>query len=195
MIIVGRQTYIESSINECQRALERYREKHWRCEARDPSGRWRCQNYWEGHDKGHQFTCSDRPSTQANMLRVGEFKCSFEPKSTLDSLYHEIKQILRSGQAIEKLSLTAQASGVSSISSNRTCFSCLSNSPSYILPCVPLQHSICEECLKRFDTSGQHVGSTASLNHCPLTCRFAFFPWSIRLKPRAAGVRVLKLDG
>ena len=175
--------------------MERYREKHWRCEARDPSGKWRCQNYWEGHDKGHQFTRDDKPFLQARILIVGEFECSFQLKVTLDLLLTEIRQMLGSGQAVEKLSITAKESGVSSITSNRTCFSCLSNCPVYILPCVPLQHTICEECVVKFDTGKHQAVSTASLDHCPLACRFANSPWSIRLKPEAAGVRILTLDG
>ena len=91
--VLERQRYIEDNLEECQRAFRRYRDKHWRCEARDTSGRWRCQNYWEGHDKGHQFTRDDRPLPLSITLRVGEFKCSFEPKATIDLLHRQIRRI------------------------------------------------------------------------------------------------------
>jgi len=128
---------------------------------------------------------------------VGEFQCSFKPEDVLIAIYAEIEQLRKDGGFIEDtVPLVAKASGIVSVNGNWTCFTCLSECPTYILPCEGKQHSICERCAFRFSIDRGRSQSTLFLKSCPLSCKFiARVPWQIRVKPPTAGVRLLSLDG
>jgi hypothetical protein len=164
----------------------------------------RCLNYWIGHEKGHQFSRirSMRESRGLDTfggprLLVGEFQCSLKPESVLNALYAEIERLRTAGGFVEDtVPLVAKASGVANVNGNRTCFTCLSECPEYILPCEQKQHAICENCAFRFSLDRGRSQSTLFLKSCPLGCQFRNGkPWQIRLKPPTAGVRILSLDG
>ena len=194
---------IESYLRDTSHALDRFRDTSWRCEA--TNGALRCRNYYVGHEKGHQFLPYQVGNGSANFMLsrlgqsflVGQFECSFDPEKAITELYSQITRLMSNEINVETtLSLVAKASGVTSISSNRTCFTCLSNCPVYILPCENVQHTICEGCAIRFTDQRGRSQSTLLLQNCPLGCAFKKgTPWYSRTKAPAAGVRLLSLDG
>ena len=189
---IVQQHMIQEYLRDVRQALERFRDTSWRCEATNNSKR--CRNYYVGHEKGHQFRFTDSGPT----LLIGEFQCSFDPEMVIIELYSQINTLLNADDDIEMaISLVAKASSVASVSSNRTCFTCLSQCPVYILPCENVHaHTICEKCALRFTDSEGRSQSTLSLHSCPLGCQFRQGkPWYSRVKAPTAGVRLLSLDG
>lgn len=185
---------IESYLRDCSQALERFRETSWRCEMR--SDQTRCCNYWAGHEKGHQFLRPGQTNSKPNpALLVGGFLCTWEPERVIKSLYAEICR--QEGREIATtFPNAAKSSGVRCVRSNRTCFTCLSECPVYILPCKDVQHTICTRCATRFNHDIGRSQATLCLQRCPLGCSFKEGrPWHSRIKPPAAGVRILSLDG
>lgn len=191
-------------------SLRKCRERHWRCEAKDASGKRRCLNHWDGHEKGHQFFRLNVPSHRKTnsvlhimtgsspSLTVGPFEHSFDSDNMIHSLVAEINRLRDAGYdaQVRALSQTARSSGVSTLFSNRTCLTCLVNCPLYTLPCpIQPQHAVCEPCAERFSIAPAHAGSYISLKQCPLDCNLTKSPWIIRKKPKNAGVRILSLDG
>lgn len=77
--------------------------------------------------------------------------------------------------------------------SHSTCFSCLFEPPEHALPCG---HILCTPCLRAY---GHPRGKTIiELDGCPYESvnrpsRHGF--WKVYLKPDAAGIRILTLDG
>jgi hypothetical protein len=121
-----------------------------------------------------------------------------KPGSISEAMHTEIDRMLASDRASQFVAITqnAQSCGVSRTVSNRTCLTCLSNCPVYVLPCGSnRQHSICDGCLEKWSVSNSSGESVLSLERCPLGCHFESPPWKIRKKPRNAGARVLTLDG
>ena len=161
------------------------------------SGHARCRNYWGGHEKGHQFfrRRDENGRREGPTLLVGDFVCTWEPEELIKSLYADIRKYEGSEIWMAYLD-TAKRSGVCSVRSNRTCFTCLSECPVFILPCERMQHAICEECAMRFSYDFGRSQATLCLQRCPLGCRFKNGkPWHSRIKPSTAGVRILSLDG
>lgn len=196
---------IERYLRETRQALEKFREKAWRCEAL--AGSERCRNYWIGHEKGHQFTgCSlnsdprtplRRSGTSIESMRIGDFECSFDQEAVILALYTEIVRLLNEVEDLKAvLARTAQSCTVAQVSSYRTCYGCLKRVPIFILPCRDVQHTFCEGCLtsSRHDTGRNQ--STLTLTGCLLGCHFKQGkPWRIRVKSPNAGARLLSLDG
>ena len=192
-------------------SLRKCRERHWRCEAKDTSGRRRCLNHWDGHEKGHQFSQLEQLTRilssgsvkhafieSSPTLRIGPFENGFESDEMIKTLVAEINRLRDAGYdaQVRALSQTARSSGVSTLFSNRTCLTCLVNCPLYTLPCpISPQHAVCEPCAERFSISPAGVSSYISLQQCPLDCKLTSSPWIIRKKPKNAGVRILTLDG
>lgn len=189
-------------VDEARRGLEYFRDRHWRCEFKDSTGKRRCRNYLDGHDKGHQFDYSvltqdtARPSdvSSEDNVEVGPYKSSYDPDSYTESLWEEISTLRSRGHAMDKLASTALVSGVTQITGQRTCLACLSNTPTNMLPCRPRQHGICQDCIRRYSNSRRHH-SVIEISECPLGCRLEKKPWTIRVKPKTAGARILVLDG
>lgn len=183
-------------IEEARRGLERFRARFWRCEAKDSSGQRRCKNYWEGHVKGHQFDDMGRRTNQASAenLAVGAFQSSYDPEAFSERLWAEVTKLRTRRDAMEQLAPAAVSCSVASITGQRTCLACLSNTPTNMLPCLPNQHCICEDCIRR--SSRQHDGgATIGITSCPLGCSLTKTPWTVRVKPPTAGARILSLDG
>ena len=159
-------------------------------------GEARCRNYWVGHEKGHQFSRRENGTGRRNpSLLTGEFLCTWDPERLIKNLYAEICQ--QEGREIGiAFPDAAKRSGVRSVRSNRSCFTCLSECPVYILPCEHIQHTVCGKCAVRFNYSVGRSQATLCLKRCPLGCRFRDGkPWHNRIKPSTAGVRILSLDG
>ena len=73
--------------------------------------------------------------------------------------------------------------------SHSTCFACLFEPPEHPLPCG---HILCTSCLRAY---GHARGRTVvEIDGCPLEASNKGF-WRVFLKPSAAGVRILTLDG
>jgi hypothetical protein len=169
------------------------------------SRRLRCLNRWDGHEKGHQFQPQTKQSRRESresthsvpIMRVGQYQNSVTPGTVIDAVYAEVNRMLESERSfqISAMSQNAQSSGVSRLVSNRTCLTCLSNCPTYVLPCVPSQHAICESCFERFSVANNELECVLSLERCPLGCHFQSSPWTVRKKPKNAGARILTLDG
>ncbi|KAI0902824.1 hypothetical protein F4823DRAFT_629883 [Ustulina deusta] len=183
-------------VEEARRGLERFRARFWRCEAKDSSGQRRCKNYWEGHVKGHQFDDISLGIHEASAenLAVGAFQSSYDPEAFSERLWAEVTRLRTRRDAMDQLAPAAVSCSVASITGQRTCLACLSNTPTNMLPCLPKQHCVCEDCIRRY--SRQYGGSsTISITSCPLGCSLTKTPWTIRVKPPTAGARILSLDG
>lgn len=172
----------------------------------DYKGQRRCRNYSESHDKGHQFDYAayssrrlrrpentDFSDTSSDDIEVGEYQSSYDPE-TYQRLWKQINKIHSQEHAMNMLAETASRNGINQLTGQRTCLTCLSHTPTNMLPCEQSQHGICEDCIRRYSSSKKHQ-STISLDQCPLGCRFHKAPWTIRLKPKTAGPRILTLDG
>jgi hypothetical protein len=169
------------------------------------SGRRRCRNYWQGHEKGHQFSASGKQRHSKRLsdtsgeesLLVGDFQCTFDKEAIEIAMHQEIRRLLKKVDGLQAhLAKCAQDSGVTQISSYITCFVCLRRCPIFILPCQDIQHAFCQICLKSFHHETGRSKSTLLLRGCPLGCRFKNgTPWHIRVKSPMAGTRLLSLDG
>ncbi|KAI0973070.1 hypothetical protein F4678DRAFT_37931 [Xylaria arbuscula] len=158
-------------VEEARRGLERFRARFWRCEAKDASGQRRCDN-----------------------LSVGKFESHYDPDAFSEQLWGEVTKLRTRQEAINQLAPAAVSCSVASITSQRTCLACLSNTPTNMLPCLPKQHCICEDCIRRY--SRENTGNVIiRITSCPLGCSLAKTPWTIRVKPPTAGARILSLDG
>ncbi|KAF4996592.1 hypothetical protein FDECE_12381 [Fusarium decemcellulare] len=175
----------EALVNEAQYGLELFRLRHWRCEARDRSGKRRCKNYLPAHDQGHQFD---------SQKVLGVHKCSWKPQRFLEKLRREMGRLQSPAQAMEQLTSVARSIKLLEVQSQRTCLTCLSNCPTNMLPCRGIEHGICQACLERFSILGTG-GSILRIDQCPLGCALKTGTWSVRIKPKAAGPRILALDG
>jgi hypothetical protein len=169
------------------------------------NGGHRCSNYWQGHEKGHQFRLLRKRRRSARLsdssgeesLLVGDFQCAFNKEAIVIATDQGIRRLLRKVDGLQAhLAKCAQDSGVTAISSYITCYVCLKRCPIFILPCQDVQHAFCQICLKRFHHETGRSESTLFLRACPLGCRFKNgTPWHIRVKSSLAGARVLSLDG
>lgn len=160
----------------------------------------RCMNNWESHGKGHQYD----PQWASGNIEVQDGK--YHHEKPFDSgplrarLWDEIIKFAEPSQALFTLDERAGALGVRRIASQRTCFTCLSNCPTNMLPCKDSmstrgQHSICEGCIRRFAKLCRNEGTIFTLDKCSLGCPLEHDKWDIRVKPKAAQPRVLALDG
>lgn len=185
---------IQSSLDISRQALERFRETSWRCEK--ISGQDRCRNFWDGHEKGHQFSRQESDTSPRHpSLIVGAFQCTWDPEGLIQTLWAQVCQ-QEEGEPEVTFPDAAKRSGVRNVRSNRTCFTCLLQCPVYILPCEYVQHTICSDCAVKFNYSHGRSHASLCLTHCPLGCRFkGDRPWHSRIKPPAAGARILSLDG
>jgi len=185
-------------VDEARLAIQQFREKFWRCEAQNQESHLRCRNYWESHEKCHQFSIGVDASSHSQVLADGGHLCSYDGEMYFNRLWEEVIAVVSrtlDGDSVSKRELAeaAQAIGINQIQSHRTCLACLSNCPTNMLPCKDIQHAICEQCLRRY--TGRYESSWAHLRECPLGCQLLISPWKIRVKPETAGSRVLALDG
>jgi predicted acylesterase/phospholipase RssA len=76
---------------------------------------------------------------------------------------------------------------------NSTVILCACAAYSKHLNILPCGHVLCTACVKLYGSD--HGDNELDLYHCPLESSAMFSKWSVRLKPKNAGVRVLTLDG
>ena len=169
----------------------KFRDRHWRCETIGVEGQ-RCLNYRPGHSKGHQFLLMSKSGENCGVV-LGEYSSSYDEIEIMNDLEKAIFQLNSPKNAWLLFPNYARASGINKILSNRTCLLCLSNCPTNILPCRPIQHGICEDCLYR-SRKITNRSTIITLDLCSLGCAFDS-PWVINLKPESVGARILSLDG
>ncbi|KAL9047302.1 MAG: hypothetical protein Q9214_000088 [Letrouitia sp. 1 TL-2023] len=192
-------------------ALENFCDRHWPCEYIKPGGGARCVNVRSGHgSKGHQLK-------NGKVLAVGGYVSRFSFKSyqenfqldvysRLDELLKTLRSRVQAGpetevQAAAKIHKDtvmvhfydhAARGRADAFISHSTCFSCLFEPPEHALPCG---HIICTPCLHAY---GRDVGRTmVEIDGCPLEIhsRPRYQVWKVFMKPAAAGIRILTLDG
>lgn len=79
--------------------------------------------------------------------------------------------------------------------SNKTCFACLQAAPDHFLPCG---HGYCPDCVKDFSEPVEETPYRYIFEFCVLCgpqTQTRYLKHVVRLDPRAAGVRILTLDG
>ncbi len=198
-------------IEHCDDALDDFCDRHWPCER--ASSRGRCVNVKAGHNtKGHQLKSGE-------VLAVGDYESSFTPQKYRlvfrDDIYTALARLLQllqqslSSSDSSHLELEQAANihrdsvlrnffkhirGSKEFISSTACFSCLVSTPEHPLPCG---HVLCTPCVKAFGTSR---GRTfVDMKYCPLhendAKAYFGFICPVSIKPAAAGVRVLALDG
>lgn len=202
-------------INHIDDAVENFCDQHWPCEFVHPKTNLRCVNVRSGHTKGHQ-------SADGKVIAAGEYvsKFSFDRHgeefrtkvySCLVDLLRELTARCRNGESEERAAAAIHKSKVmnnffsravpvnanvkpphASLTSHTACFCCLFGQAEHFLPCG---HVLCTQCLRTYGKQrGLHVFRIIG---CPMekTGEPRAHIWDVYMKPRAAGVRILTLDG
>lgn len=192
-------------------ALSEFCDRHWPCEYIKPGGGARCVNVRSGHSsKGHQLK-------NGKILAVGAYVSQFsfenyheEFRVEIYSRLDELLKILRertqdddepeaqAAAEIHKENVMVHffdhsARGTANkFISHSTCFSCLIEPPEHALPCG---HVLCTPCIKAYGESRGKL--VIEMHGCPMETliRGRNPVWKILLKPAAAGIRILTLDG
>jgi hypothetical protein len=186
---------------KCEAAYKRYYEQG-RCAYQGPYGQ--CKNTKDAHERFHQRQDGaiigegefESPFKETHLSRfLEQVKIHHRTKAAKLYDYHgQRDEYTRAVISEHRATLKSERSLWSTMFSNITCFFCLSNPPQQTLACG---HSLCESCLRRFGTSNRKQG-TITLSACDLCQRTSEHEvelWTFRLKPDAAGVRILSLDG
>ncbi|KAH7141535.1 hypothetical protein B0J13DRAFT_556977 [Dactylonectria estremocensis] len=191
------QNQRESLVQQARDGFELYRWRDWRCEAIERRGTRRCRNYPKLHRKGHQFERSK--DKQAAVVSVDDVEedshmCTWDPERFHNIVWRELRRLTTKTAARRRLTVLGAETEISDVKSQRTCLMCLSHCPSNMLPCRGGGHGICEDCVRRFADQFD-FSPVLELEECPLGCSFTTGSWSVRVKPKTAGPRVLALDG
>ena len=202
-------------INQLDDALENFCDHHWPCEFVNPNSKVRCVNVRLGHTrKGHQ-------SKDGKVFAAGDYASnfSFERHSVefrnmvyacLVQLLEELTENVEDGEPEERAAayihrdmvlksffrhtaaLGQQAKSENTLGSQTACFCCLFEQADHPLPCG---HVLCTACV----TTYGHARSPyeIELSGCPIDNEEPrrYSSWTIHLKPKAAGVRIMTLDG
>lgn len=187
-------------MDSCEDVLDDFCNKYLPCVFSD------CVNKKAGHGpKGHQ-------NKNGKIIGLGAYESTFSADAYLGEWSNDLKQELRDieqkllarhkkgetteGKAASDLhreyisGFYHRCSPASHFVSHSTCFCCLREPPEHSLPCG---HVLCTPCLESYgDLTAKCV---LELNSCPLHKTSWQEPYSIRIKPALAGVRVLSLDG
>ncbi|KAK7557627.1 hypothetical protein IWX91DRAFT_110775 [Phyllosticta citricarpa] len=202
-------TIFPQYIEQLDSALETFCNIHWPCEYVAASGA-RCVNVRSGHSKGHQ-------TGDGRVLAAGDYVSQFsfhtyhqQFKSQVYFVLTELWETLdgekkhgndekeAAAQIHQRQILAhfyrrcAQKDAGCNFISHTACFCCLFEMPEHSLPCG---HIICTSCVKTYGiVSGKNE---LTIQACPLCSNHIQPSWShkIALKPKAAGVRILSLDG
>lgn len=205
-----------SYIEHLEAALENFCESHWPCEHTGS----RCVNVKSGHgEKGHQnangkiFADGEYTSRKTFDSLQAEFS------SNTYFRLHELLTILRDRRAVslermtlrnDELHVAAEIhrddvltsfyrhvsvdGKVERYNSHSVCFCCLMRPPEHALPCG---HVLCTLCISIYGCQQPGSKTEISIDYCPLEAQSkrASQPWKVHLKPDAAGIRILTLDG
>lgn len=201
-------------------ALENFCESHWPCEHVDPETGSSCVNVKRGHgEKGHQ-NANGKIFADGIYTTRRTFE-ALQEEFASDTYFrlHELLSILRDRRATPLNGRTARndeiqvaaeihrddvlASFYRHVSKNgkidrynshSVCFCCLLRPPEHALPCG---HVLCTQCITLYGHRQPGSRTEISIEYCPLEVQTmrASQSWKIHLKPEAAGVRILTLDG
>lgn len=171
----------------------------------------RCVNVSSGHSKGHQTSDGKIFATGDFVTSISraELQRDFESRVfvCLQKLHQDLQDRTVKGEndmAVAKEIHQEQTlrpfwgglnddGVVRHFHSHTACFCCLFDVPEHALPCG---HTICTKCASMY---GEYDGPQMSLRiqSCPLCTGGPKqnHPWTIHLKPKTAGVRILTLDG
>jgi hypothetical protein len=196
-------------LNHLDAALMAFCARHWPCEFVAGDGS-KCVNVQSGHgSKGHQ-------NKSGKVLAVGDYvsRFSFEGNHEdfqsavyvhLEGLLELLRQRIQSGDSQDAASARihrdvamarfySHSTGdqASAFRSHNVCFSCLCEPPQHALPCG---HVLCTSCVKSYGRANNKT--LVELDECPMEAHGSsrHFPYTVYLKPKMAGVRVLALDG
>lgn len=171
----------------------------------------RCVNVKSGHgSKGHQLK-------DGTVIAIGEYSTRWSFEDLLEGFrcnsYYRLQELLvrlkektapgddetEVAAAIHKDDVMAwfyrhvSRDGRSErYNSHSVCFCCLTEPPQHPLPCG---HVLCTSCIKTYGR--QRSRTEIEMQGCPLDVQTtqAFQVWRVHIKPEAAGVRILALDG
>lgn len=193
-------------------ALENFCDQHWPCEFR--KGNKRCVNVKSGHgSKGHQ-------TKDGLVIADGKYESSIKfseaHREFRENVFYHLWELLtelqlRVSQGDQQEQAAADihrervlrnffrkvACGdtvAEAYSSHTACFCCLFEAPVHALPCG---HIICETCARIYGRSQAGSPTEIEMSWCPIDgTRFGpGSTWKLYTKPKAAGVRILTLDG
>jgi hypothetical protein len=176
-----------------------------------PGTSTRCVNVASGHGKGHQ-------SKDGKIIAAGSYKSQFVYKDYYSEfrnnvfihLWHLLNNLQDKTAQGEEASQTAASihrdkvlsvfyqdvsngtSILDEFDSHSVCLCCLFETPEHPLPCG---HVLCTPCIRLYGHA--HGPNEIEMYGCPLEPDImrGFSSWTIRLKPKSAGVRILTLDG
>lgn len=200
----------------CDNALEDFCDRYWPCEfvllmghRRNDVSVGKCVNVRSGHgSKGHQ-------NKDGKVIAVGTYQSRFTAESYQETfrylVFEALEKLLKKlrvrimqdpSMAEDKIAAQLHREAVmlpfykhiddvrnKSLVSHSTCFSCLMSPPQHALPCG---HILCTPCLGAYGTQERDA---IEISTCPMHVDTTFRSWKIFLKPEAAGVRILTLDG
>jgi predicted acylesterase/phospholipase RssA len=197
-------------------ALENFYEGHWPCEYVEQSSGLRCVNVKSGHGgKGHQnksgkiFADGSYVSQRTFEELRQEFasNCFFRLQELLERL-DALRQ--KRGPRNDEVQAAAEIhrddvmawfyrhvsldGRAAQYNSHSVCLCCLLRPPEHPLPCG---HVLCTHCISVYGHSRPGSRTEIEIEYCPLEVQSVrtFHPWRVHLKPDAAGVRILTLDG
>lgn len=197
-------------VGHLRSAVSNFAKSHWPCEYVKPEGGLRCINVSTGHSKGHQ-------AADGRIIAAGEFETHISSEDLQhefdNTVYYRLRELLTKLQILtghdgNRLGVAKRIhqedtmnSFWSSLKGNddrhfhshSACFCCLFEVPEHPLPCG---HVICTSCANIFsDIDGSPT--LLKILECPLCTGGPkqTHPYTISLKPKTAGSRILTLDG
>jgi hypothetical protein len=191
-------------------ALENFCDRGWPCEWIHPRKRARCVNMKNGHAKGHQlangkvysgkYESTFSSEIYTEIFRAHVFHAFETGLKDVQKEYQKPQNMMtedRVAAAVHKRATlgpfyTKLRGSQGAIFSNSICLVCLMHTPEHRLPCG---HILCTPCLRSYGNTKSEI--LVEIDSCPLPHTRVFWdnPWPIAVKPVAAGVRVLCLDG
>lgn len=192
-------------------ALENFCDRHWPCEFQSQNGA-RCVNVRSGHgSKGHQ-------QKNGKVLAAGDYFSGFSfrahQRKFQDDVYFRLDGLLHLLRCYQQESNLTEEQAAAEIHrdkviknffshavrdrsdaimyvSHTACFCCLFEAAEHCLPCG---HVLCTRCLKGFGKVRQK--NVFEIVCCPVDGKsFQLGTWTVVLKPKTSGVRILTLDG
>ncbi|KAF2420198.1 hypothetical protein EJ08DRAFT_690440 [Tothia fuscella] len=148
-------------------ALENFCEQHWPCEFMLPGA---------------------NQSKDGKIIAAGIFESSFKYARYLK----EFRDSIHRDKVVQRFyrHVSNGASVPDEFESHTLCLCCLFEAPEHPLPCG---HVLSMPCVKLYGYS--HGPNEIDMYNCHLEGNAVRHTWTIRLKPKTAGVRILTLDG
>lgn len=147
-------------------------------------GRYVSQFSFENHQAIFQAEIYDRLN---ELLKILHSRLESDDESEVEAAAN-----LHQSTVLDNFFHHASKGGGNHFISHSTCFSCLFEPPEHPLPCG---HVLCTPCLMAY---GKRLSKTVvEIIGCPMETliRSRKQAWKVSLKPTAAGLRILTLDG